>query len=395
MSRSQPPSPSPPRQVVKVSSPGDLISAVPYLVGFVPQRSIVVLSLRGPRRRCGLVARLDLPAGALALQDGAADDSDPPARPWDSLVPYVMRDKPREVVIVVYDELPWAEEEPPWRGLVDEVGGAFAAKGVPVREAAYVTADRFWSYHCSNPDCCPRAGTSLDRARASEVAATFVAEGRAPLADRESLGRQLAPLGPLTRSAVAAAAARETDLLVAGACAGDERAWGGWQEEICDLFGQVLHRYRDGGAALTVAEAGRLLAGLEVVPVRDAVAMEWTSWIRALPGGDLNEAAGGVPAAERSCDAAGGEDLDRAVCRLLVDLARHADRELAAAPLTLLAMQCWANGDGGRANVAVERALDADPGYRMAILVDHLLQAGIAPAWAQGRREEDERAGTG
>src|SRR3954469_5917534 len=89
-----PPPPSRQRTFVSVQGPGDLVAAVPYLVGFDPVRSVVVVSLRGPRRRCGLVARGDLPSPE---QTGA----------WaDALVGYVLSDRPREVVVLVHHDRP-------------------------------------------------------------------------------------------------------------------------------------------------------------------------------------------------------------------------------------------------------------------------------------------------
>ena len=83
------------RTFVSVQGPGDLVAAVPYLVGFDPVRSVVVVSLRGARLRCGLVARVDLPR---------AED----VQAWaDGLVAYVLDDGPREVVVVVYHDRPW------------------------------------------------------------------------------------------------------------------------------------------------------------------------------------------------------------------------------------------------------------------------------------------------
>src|SRR4051812_991753 len=46
---------------LRVSSPADLVLALPHLVGFPPEESIVVGCLQGPRKRLGLLMRLDLP----------------------------------------------------------------------------------------------------------------------------------------------------------------------------------------------------------------------------------------------------------------------------------------------------------------------------------------------
>lgn len=56
-----------------------------------------------------------------------------------------------------------------------------------------------------------------------------------------------------------------------------------------------------------------------------------------------------------------------------------------AAPATLLAILRWQVGDGSRASAAVERALDADPAYTLARLVDGCLATGMHPStWRSG-----------
>src|SRR5512133_1479217 len=49
--------------LIVVHSSEDLVAAVPYLVGFPPEQSLVVVAMRrsGRRQRLGLVARFDLP----------------------------------------------------------------------------------------------------------------------------------------------------------------------------------------------------------------------------------------------------------------------------------------------------------------------------------------------
>ncbi len=62
----------------------------PYLVGFEPQQSLVVLSLRGPRSRLGLTARIDLPAARSATACAR------------NFVNYLKRDGAARAIIVFY-----------------------------------------------------------------------------------------------------------------------------------------------------------------------------------------------------------------------------------------------------------------------------------------------------
>ena len=63
----------------------------------------------------------------------------------------------------------------------------------------------------------------------------------------------------------------------------------------------------------------------------------------------------------------------------LVTLAQHATDEHAAPILTVLAAYTWWHGDGALARVALDRALRCDPGYRLARLLELMLDEGIRP----------------
>ena len=53
------------------------------------------------------------------------------------------------------------------------------------------------------------------------------------------------------------------------------------------------------------------------------------------------------------------------------------------APAALLAFTAWQCGNGALANVALDRALDADPGYSMALLLRDTIDAGAPPSLAR------------
>jgi hypothetical protein len=53
------------------------------------------------------------------------------------------------------------------------------------------------------------------------------------------------------------------------------------------------------------------------------------------------------------------------------------------APAALLAFTAWQCGDGALANIALERALAANPRYSMALLLRDILDAGVPPSQAR------------
>jgi len=69
--------------------------------------------------------------------------------------------------------------------------------------------------------------------------------------------------------------------------------------------------------------------------------------------------------------------------RLWIDLVRRLPADLVAPAAALLAFTAWQAGDGALASVAIERALEADHDYSMALLVADALHAGLPPSAAR------------
>lgn len=342
------PSPDSQRFEVRISDPGEIAAALPTLLGFRPRESLVLISLTGDgARRVGLTVRGDLPAA-----DGAAAAA-------AVLSQRIRTDRPAAVLLAVVSDAPdlpsVAGRGPdggasglPHRGLVHEVVVALARVGVPVREVLLVRDGRWWSYDCPRPCCAPGAGTALP-AGVSALEVASVATGVVVERDRSDLVRRIAGPDGVARRALAAAceevatgcAAR---LLEVGVDTVAEESWSG--------VTAALERCRPGAArpALTDREVARVLCGLRDRDVRD----------RAL---QLATGAG-APAAEI----------------LWTECTRRAPAPLAAAPATLLAVSAWLRGDGAMANVALARALAADPGYALARLLAQALAGCLPPA---------------
>lgn len=69
--------------------------------------------------------------------------------------------------------------------------------------------------------------------------------------------------------------------------------------------------------------------------------------------------------------------------QLWSDIVRRADGPWLPAPASLLAFTAWQSGDGTLANIALDRALAADPDYSMARLLRDILAAGVPPSQAR------------
>jgi len=179
------------RPVARLTSPGEIVAVVPVLCGFPPQESLVVVSLRGPRKRVGLTMRFDLEHLGV---DGLADE----------VAARLEHDVATQALLLV-----WTQSADTTAGLVHaaevaELTATVEGRGVVVQEALLVRAGRWWSYGCGG-DCCPAHGTPVPSApsRAVQaVEAAAVLDGRAVLPSREHLRASVA--APVLLAAAAA-----------------------------------------------------------------------------------------------------------------------------------------------------------------------------------------------
>jgi hypothetical protein len=312
--------------MTSLRSLGDLLAVVPYLLGFHPTDSLVLLGIRG--RRIVLQLRDDLPTG-------------PAATPLaDYYAALVARQGATSAVVLGYG--PGVAVTP----VVAALRAALDARRIAVLDMVRVADGRYWSYLCTEPACCPPDGRRYEVA-GSPVAAAAIVEGHVALPSRAALERQLAPLTGPSRAAMTEATDRAhrrlTDLLgrtpgdpgaallAAGRAAVDDAVW----------------RQRTGGR-LTDDEVAWLGSVLVHPPVRDH------AWERI--SGELAVHVG-----------------------LWTDVSRRVDPELAAAPATLLAFAAWRSGAGAVASIALSRALEGDPDYRLARLLSQALASGLPP----------------
>jgi hypothetical protein len=220
---------------------------------------------------------------------------------------------------------------------IDAGREVFGIAGLEVFDALRVFQGRYWSYLCANPDCCPAQGTPFDPAT-NPLALQAIVGGSSPLPDRRSVAASIDPIGGSERAAMAeattAARRRLTDRHVALT---QGRA----------ALASAAMRYQ-AGQRYTDEEAAWLSILLTVQPVRDHA---WATATR-----------------------------QRWHLTLWRDLTRRAEPDLVAAPAALLAVTAWLAGDGSLAHLALDRALSADPHYRMALLIRQALREGIPPA---------------
>jgi hypothetical protein len=159
-----------------LTTPKDLIAAVPFLIGFNPTDSIVLLSLNSDA--IAMAIRIDFPD-----QIGADE--------LRLLTSHLSRDGADSVIAIFYSsEIGQSQNE-----IMSEVLAAITDFGLSLREVITVEKDRYRSLICEDLSCCPSQGSQLPELIDSRIAAEQVAQGRPiPYATLEQLIDSISPL---------------------------------------------------------------------------------------------------------------------------------------------------------------------------------------------------------
>ena len=159
---------------ISLSGPAELLTIIPFHLGFQPERSVVVVCFHG--KRLGLVARLDLVDETLAAEAAA------------QTVPTLLQGSPSSVALVGFEQV--RDESLP---LLEALAMGVEDHRVVVRERLAVLEGRWRSVGC---DCCPSEGWLLPEQADVPAVASYVALGHSVLPDREGLERLVEPLAP-------------------------------------------------------------------------------------------------------------------------------------------------------------------------------------------------------
>lgn len=322
--------------IVKLATPEDVIGSIPAVVGFHPSESLVVMCMRGERKRQDLTMRYDLPS-----------PEHEPSIAVDVAARAIARDA-CGVMIVCFTEAPDEGTRLPRQALVDETTRELGRHGIGYLHLLLVRAQHWWSYDRDHMN--PLDGTPLPdelTGPAAEVEALTALGGRVVRPDREHLERSVR--GPVALREVALDQRyREAVKIFAGEL--EAHGHEGVRSRTLELTDTLLGRFESGRAELDDAEACRALVGFSDVLARDAV----IGW--------------------------GVDDEDRRpLLGLLTALAQRALDADAAPICAMLAGVGYLDGDGALGNVAIERALRSDPGYSLARLLDTALQSPVDP----------------
>jgi hypothetical protein len=315
-----------------LTSPHDLLAAIPFLIGYHPEKSLVLVSLKD--ESVGMAMRVDFP-------------TDLAAESYDLLASHMVRDEATAAFIVAYisDDI---DAEP----VMINISAALLRAGIEIKESLTVSGNRYRSMMCTDSTCCPPEGTEIPPLDSSRIAAEHVITGHPmPFATVNDLVQSIAALPSSHESAwqdevhqfwISSDAEEINDLQRDGATA------------VIDLAGE----YREGRGAEDRELVARVIGRMSDIQVRDFSL-----------GSHTDETA----------------DF---YWRMWRDLLVIAPRGFVAPIASLYASMAYERGEGALAHKALDRALADDDQYSLAHLLRRVFTAGWPPESFTAMRAE-------
>lgn len=309
-----------------VNSPRQLLSALPHLIGFHPDASIVTVAMDDDEILT--IARVDATENSVRLPE--------------SLLATLRQAQNAALVLIAY--------------LDDEITLDQLTELVPqssefqLLDALWVRNHRWSSLMCEDLSCCPQDGNELADVTATEL--EFVLAGSAPFASRDDLANRLASLtlrAEQTQARDAADASLSGEFEAQGQTSESKvPTRNDFLNRLMHLWEQDLHWNWEEFALLNVIVSD--------IQMRDG-------FLRQM--------------------------LDQPKLRLpirttLMIAVSQAHEQYVAALATALAGCAWLDGNGAMATVALERALTADPSYSLARLLERAISHSVPPSvWTE------------
>ena len=316
-----------------VKTPHDLLAAVPFLIGYHPTDSLVLISVKNDSLEMAM--RVYFPINPL---EGT----------YQLLASHLKRDNAEAALVVAYEPAGSVLGEEVLKNMAD----AIAAVEIPIRELMLVRNNRWRSLLCNDPTCCPTEGTQIADFQNSRIAAEQVATGKLlPYADSEGLSHSI--------SAVQLAKDPNWNAQVnAFRIDSEDPELNAKQRDGAEALLLLADFYIQNGTCKDFDLIARVLGRLSDIQVRDyalgchtqeSLTAYWTMWR---------------------------------------DLLRIAPPKFVAPVASLFAAISYENGDGALAHRALDRAIEVDPEYSLSRLLRRVFSSGWPPSgFAQLRSE--------
>lgn len=324
------PSAQAPRERVTARNLGDLAAAVPTIIGFRPDNSLVALCIDAHTHQAKLNIRIDLPNTTAEMTEAA-----------DVISTHINRHAPLKAILfaVTHDDAAGRD----MIGLVEN-----GIRPQSVIGAGRIHGDRYWDLQRPTPaDGRPLPSGGY----AQELAATNILDGRRVFNSRAEMESVFKPVGPAQQKQTGAALLVIVDEFNATRRdKGDPAALGA----LTDIAAAELDTIAEDPSQFSPAGAAWLVFASSIIPVRDALLSKITP------------------------------DNARQHAEAWRLTATHAPETVAAGAYALTAFAHWRAGEGAQASVAVGQALRCNPDHTLAKLTDIAVSEGLNPAALDG-----------
>ena len=316
-----------------LTSPHDLLAAIPFLIGYHPQDSLVLVALKD--EAVGMAMRVDMPVGVSA--EG-----------YDLLASHFLRDGADGAFIVAYVGAGAVDPE----NVLINTSAALVRAGIDIKESLIVRNNRFRSMICSDLTCCPPEGSAIPDLGSSRIAAEHVIAGHPmPFENVNGLVQSIAAVASSFESVWA-------DEVQAFWVSSDSEEIQELQRDGATAIIDLVGEYREGRGAEDRELAARVIGRLSDIQVRDFAL-----------GSHTDESA----------------DYYWAMWR---DLLRIAPRGFVAPVACLFAAMAYERGEGALAHKGLDRGLGDDDQYSLAHLLRRVFTAGWPPQSFSAMRTE-------
>ena len=316
----------------ELNSPHDLLAAVPFMVGYHPQDSLVAMALRDDK--VVMAMRVDFP------------DEQSIEAISKTIALHLLREQASEAIIVGYLPTTVIESDPLL--VVREI---ISGHSIIVKECIEVRGGRFRTSLCADLECCPPEGNQVPELSDSRVTAEQVAAGNPlPFLDLDEMKRSIAanPLDKELLKAIKSVAEIDYESAEVNAR----------QREGANAINQMALEFLRDGVVNDKALIALVLVRLHDLQVRD-YAMGFAS-----------------------------ENSDDQLWDMWRWLLRVAPRGYVAPVAVIFATASYERGDGALAQRALDRAFEDSPKYQMTKLLRRTFAAGWPPsAFSQMRAD--------
>lgn len=352
-----------------IRGPGQLLATIPNLLGFDPRESIVVIGTRGSSDM-GILMRVDR-ADCLI-----PEVVDPLAR---SLAGHLVRDGASQAILVTYTEADV-------RVACDAADAVRAVlqDSLTVVEQWAVSRGRYFCPGCADDACCPADGLPLPSpvevgSTGMRLAGTTRHERTLAVIDVDAKGKRSA-----TRAIQRWRGRKVND---------PDR----WREESWSLWLDTLATAAHSETLLPAPTAGKLIAALEDLRVRDAAVLSLIpgseqAALGVLRGSDDALVAAALSRVLEPAHAVRPDPTHSNAARVLcATLCAYAPRKQRAPMIALLAFMAWWDADATRTRDLCDQALSVDPGYTLAELLDATVRCHLEPGWMRERARKGDK----